>query len=235
MLNRNKTGMALIFWTGLDQVRWKLVFRTDFEKHSLDYRRQLKPGQFCTTLLCRMVRPCRMVRACYIVTKRDWHWYFGLDWTKCDGNSCLGPILKSSVQKSRRQLKPGQFYTAIHLTIWVVQNGPGILNRNKTVLALIFWTGLDQVRWKLVFRTDFEKHSLDYRRQLKPGQFCTTLLCRMVRPCRMVRASKIVFEREWGSCFGLFWTKLDTNSYLGPILKGTMANNHDNPNPDVSA
>ena len=167
-----KRGLALISWTGLDQVRWKLVFRTDFEKLSLDYRRQIKPGQF---------------------------------------------------------------YTAIHLTKWVVQNGPGMLNRNKTVLALIFWTGLDQVRWKLVFRTHFEKHSLDYRRQLKPGQFCTTLLCRMVRPCRMVRASKIVFERKWGSCFGLFWTKLDTNSYLGPILKETMANNHDNPNPDVSA
>ena len=169
MLNRNNTGLALIFWTGLDQVRWKLVFRTDFEKLSLDYRRQIKPGQF---------------------------------------------------------------YTAIHLTIWAVQNGPGMLNRNQTGLALLFWTGLDLVRWKLVFRTDFEKHSLDYRRKLKPGQFCTTLLCRMVRPCRMVRASKIVFEREWGSCF---WTKLDTNSYLGPILKGTMANNHDNPNPDVSA
>ena len=172
MLNRNKTGLALIFWTGLDQVRWKLVFRTDFEKPSLDYRRQIKPGQF---------------------------------------------------------------YTAIHLTIWDVQNGPGMLNRNQTGLALLFWTGLDLVRWKLVFRTDFEKHSLDYRRKLKPGQFCTTLLCRMVRSCRMVRASKIVFEREWGSCFGLFWTKLVTNSYLGPILKGTMANNHDNPNPDVSA
>ena len=46
---------------------------------------------------------------------------------------------------------------------------------------------------------------------------------------------KIVFEREWGSCFRLFWTKLVTNSYLGPILNGTMSNNHDNPNPDVSA
>ena len=138
-------------------------------------------------------------------------------------------------EKYWRQIKPGQFYTAIHLTIWAVQNGPGMLNRNKTGLTLLFWTGLDLVRWKLVFRTDFEKHSLDYRRKLKPGQFCTTLLCRMVRPCRMVRASKIVFEREWGSCFGLFWTKLDTNSYLGPILKGTMANNHENPNPDVSA
>ena len=118
MLNRNKTGLAFIFWTGLDQVRWKLVFRTDFEKPSLDYRRQIKPGQF---------------------------------------------------------------YTAIHLTIWAVQNGPGMLNRNKTGLSLIFWTGLDQIRWKLMFRTDFEKHSLDYRRKLKPGQFCTTLLCRMVR------------------------------------------------------
>ena len=166
MLNRNKTGLALIFWTGLVQVPWKLVFRTYFEKLSLDY------------------------------------------W---------------------RQIKPGQFYTATHLTIWAMQNGPGMLNRNKTGLALIFWTGLNQVRWKLVFRTDFEKHSLDYRRQLKPGQFRTTLLCRMVRP------SKIVFEREWGSCFGMFWTKLDTNLYLGPILKGTMAINHDNPNPDVSA
>ena len=51
----------------------------------------------------------------------------------------------------------------------------------------------------------------------------------------MVRASYIIFEREWGSCLGLFWTRRDTNSYLGPILKGTMANNHDNPNPDVSA
>ena len=172
MLNRNKTGLALIFWTGLDQARWKLVFRTDFEKLSLDYKRQIKPGQF---------------------------------------------------------------YTAIHLTIWAVQNGPGMLNRNKTGLTLLFWTGMDLVRWKLVFRTDFEKHSLDYRRKLKPGQFCTTLLCRMVRSCRMVRASKIVFELEWGSCFGLFWTKPDTNSYLGPILKGTMANNHDNPNSDVSA
>ena len=153
MLNPNKTGLALIFWTGLDQVRWKLVFRTDFEKLSLDYRRQIKPGQF---------------------------------------------------------------YTAIQMTIWAVQNGPGMLNRNKSGLKsyLLFWTGLDLVRWKLVFRTDFEKHSLDYRRKLKPGQFwfwkarrpfwtvfgdyrrklkpgqfCTTLLCRMVRPCRMVRAS----------------------------------------------
>ena len=122
----DKTGLAFIFWTGLDQVRWKLVFRTDSEKPSLDYRRQIKPGQF---------------------------------------------------------------YTAIHLTIWAVQNGPGMLNRNEMGLSLIFWTGLDQIRWKLMFRTDFEKHSLDYRRKLKPGQFCTTLLCRMVRPCRMVRAS----------------------------------------------
>ena len=168
---RNKTGLTLIFWTGLDQVRWKLVFRTDFEKLSLDYRRQIKPGQFYTAIHWHY-EPCRMVRACLIETKRDWHCYFGLVWTK---------------------------------------------------------------QWKLVFRTDFEKHSLDYRRKLKPGQFCTTPLCRMVRPCRMVRASKIVFEREWGSCFGLFWTKFDTNSYLGPILKGTIANNHDNPNSDVSA
>ena len=103
MLNRNKTGLAFIFWTGLDQVRWKLVFRTDFEKLSLD---------------------------------------------------------------CRRQIKPGQFYTAIHLTIWAVQNGPGMLNRNKTGLSLIFWTGWDQIRWKLMFRTDFEKHNLDYRRKL---------------------------------------------------------------------
>ena len=105
MLNRNKTGLALIFWTGLDQVRWKLVFRTDFEKLSLDYRRQIKPGQF---------------------------------------------------------------YTAIHLTIWAVQNGPGMLNRNQTGLALLFWTGLDLVRRTLVFRIDFEKHSLDYRRNSNP-------------------------------------------------------------------
>ena len=138
MLNRNKTGLALIFWTGLDQVRWKLVFRTDFEKLSLD---------------------------------------------------------------NRRQIKPGQFYTAIHLTIWAVQNGPGMLNRNKTGLALIFWTGLDQVRWKLEFRTDFEKLSLDYRRQVKPGQFRTTLLCRMVRPC--------IKNRIWTGMGFLFLTVLD--------------------------
>ena len=151
MLNRSKTGLELIFWTGLDQVGWKLVFRTDFEELSLDYRRQIKPGQF---------------------------------------------------------------YTAIHLTIWAVQNGPGMLNRNKTGLTLLFWTGLDLVRWKLVFRTDFEKHSLDYRRKLKPGQFCTTLLCRMVRPCRMVRASKIVLNGNGVPVLDCFWTKLDTNSYL---------------------
>ena len=59
-----------------------------------------------------------------------------------------------------QQIKPGQFYTAIHLTIWAVQNSSGMLNRNKTGLVLIFWTGLDQVRWKLVFRTHFEKHTL---------------------------------------------------------------------------
>ena len=221
MLNRNKTGLALIFWTGLDQVRWKLVFRTDFEKLSLDYRRQLKPGQFCTTLLCRMVRPS------------EWSGH---------QKSCLNRIsfFWTVLDQTRHKLVfrtdvEGTMANMHSYTFDAVQNGPGMLNRNKTGLALIFWTGLDQVRWKLVFRTDFEKLSLDYRRQIKPGQFCTTLLCRMVRPCRMVRASKIVFEREWGSCFGLFWTKLDTNSYLGPILKGTMANNHDNPNPDVSA
>ena len=121
-----------------------------------------------------------------------------------------------------QQIKPGQFYTAIHLTIWAVQNSPGMLNRNKTGLALIFWTGLDQVRWKLVFRTHFEKHSLDYRRQLKPGQFCTTLLCRMVRPCRMVRACYIVTKRDWHWYFGLVWTKCDGNSCLGPILKSSV-------------
>ena len=234
MLNRNKTGLALIFWTGLDQGRWKLVFRTDFEKLSLDYRRQIKPGQFCTAIHLTiwavqngpgMLNRNKTGLALIFWTGLDqvrWKLVFRTDFEKLSLDY-------------RRQLKPGQFYTAIHLTIWAVQNGPGMLNRNKTGLALIFWTSLDQVRWKLVFRTDFEKLSLDYRRQIKPGQFCTTLLCRMVRPCRMVRASKIVFEREWGSCFGLFWTKLDTNSYLGPILKGTMANNHDNPNPDVSA
>ena len=157
MLNPNKTGLALIFWTGLDQVRWKLVFSNDFEKLSLDYRRQIKPGQF---------------------------------------------------------------YTAIHLTIWAVQNGPGMLNRNKTGLTLLFWTGMDLVRWKLVFRTDFEKHSLDYRRKLKPGQFCTTLLCRMVRPCRMVRASKIAFEREWGSCFGLFLDQTRHKLVFRPDIEG---------------
>ena len=140
MSNRNKTGLAWIFWTGLDQVRWKLVFRTDFEKLSLDYRRQIKPGQF---------------------------------------------------------------YTAIHLTIWAVQNGPGMLNRNKTGLSLIFWTGMDLVRWKLVFRTDFEKHSLDYRRKLKPGQFCTTLLCRMVRPW----SGHQKLYLNWNGF--LFWTVLD--------------------------
>ena len=128
MLNRSKTGLELIFWTGLDQVGWKLVFRTDFEELSLDYRRQIKPGQF---------------------------------------------------------------YTAIHLTIWAVQNGPGMLNRNKTGLTLLFWTGLDLGSMETRgLGPIFEKHSLDYRRKLKPGQFCTTLLCRMVRPCRMVRASK---------------------------------------------
>ena len=142
MLNRNKTGLALICWTSLDQARWKLVFRTEFEKLSLDYRRQIKPGHF---------------------------------------------------------------YTAIHLTIWAVQNGPDMLNRNKTGLALIFWTGLDQVRWKLVFRADFEKLSLDYRRQLKPGQFRTTLLCRMVRPCRMVRASKSYLNGNGVPVLDCFW------------------------------
>ena len=165
MLNRNKTGLALIFWTGLDQVRWKLVFRTDFEKLSLDYRRQIKPGQF---------------------------------------------------------------YTAIHLTIWAVQNGPGMLNRNQTGLALL--TGLDLVRWKLVFRTDFEKHSLDYRRKLKPGQFCNPTV--QNGPPMQNSGHQKSYLNGNGV---LFWTKLDTNSYLGPILKGTMANNHDNPNPDVSA
>ena len=147
-----------------------------------------------------------MVRACQIVTERDWHCYFGLVWTKFDGNSYLGPILKSSVLDYRRQIKPGQFYTAIHLTIWAVQNGPGMLNRNKTVLTLIFWTDLDQVRWKLVIRTDFEKLSLDYRRQLKPGPFCTTLMCRMVRPCGNGPGNKI---RIWTGMGFLFWTVLD--------------------------
>ena len=234
MLNRNKTGLAFIFWTGLDQVRWKLVFRTDFEKLSLDCRRQIKPGQFYAaihlTIWTVQNGPGMLNRNKTGLSLIFWTGLDQIRWKL---------MFRTDFEKHsldyRRQIKPGQFYTAIHLTIWAVQNGPGMLNRNKTGLSLIFWTGLDQIRWKLMFRTDFEKHSLDYRRKLKPGQFCTTLLCRMVRPCRMIRASKIVFEREWGSYFGLFWTKLDTNSYLGPILKGTVANNHDNPNLDVSA
>ena len=60
-----------------------------------------------------------------------------------------------------RQPKPGRFCIAIHLIIYAVQNGPGMLNRNKTGLALIFWTGSDQFRWKHELRTDFEKLSLD--------------------------------------------------------------------------
>ena len=152
-----------------------------------------------------------MVRACWIAIKRDWHWYFGLVWTKFGGNSCLGPISKSSVYIIEDNSNPDSS-TRPYCDGPPMQNGPGIKN-------------LFEREWGSCF----------YRGQLKPGQFHTTLLCRMVRPCRMVRASKIVFEREWGSCFGLFWTKLDTNSYLGPILKGTMANNHGNPNPDVSA
>ena len=49
-VNRNKTDWHSYFSTGLDQVRWKLVFRTDFEKLSLDCRRQIKPGQFYTAI-----------------------------------------------------------------------------------------------------------------------------------------------------------------------------------------
>ena len=195
MLNRSKTGLALIFWTGLDQVGWKLVFRTDFEELSLDYRRQIKPGQFYTaihlTIWAVQNGPGMLNRNKTGLTLLFWT---GLDLVRWK------LVFRTDFEKLsldyRRQIKPGQFYTAIHLTIWAVQNGPGMLNRNKTGLSLIFWTGMDLVRWKLVFRTDFENHSLDYRRKLKPGQFCTTLLCRMVRPCRMVRASKIVFERE---------------------------------------
>ena len=143
MLNRNKTGLAFIFWTGLDQVRWKLVFRTDFEKPSLDYRRQIKPGQF---------------------------------------------------------------YTAIHLTIWAVQNGPGMLNRNKTGLSLIFWTGLDQIRWKLMFRTDFEKHSLDYRRKLKTR---TVLHDPTVQNGPPMQNGPGILNRIWTGMGFLFWTVLD--------------------------
>ena len=155
MLNRNKTGLALIFWTDLDQVRWKLVFRTDFEKLSLDYRRQIKPGQF---------------------------------------------------------------YTAIHLTVWAVQNGPGMLNRNKTGLALIFWTGLDQVPWKLVFRTDFEKFSLDYSRQLKLEHFYTALHLTIWA----VQNGPGMLNRDWHWYFGLIWTKFDGNSCFRPISKSSV-------------
>ena len=143
MLNRNKTGLAFIFWTGLDQVRWKLVFRTDFEKLSLD---------------------------------------------------------------CRRQIKPGQFYTAIHLTIWAVQNGPGMLNRNKTGLSLIFWTGLDQIRWKLMFRTDFEKHSLDYRRKT---QTRTVLHDPTVQNGPPMQNGPGILNRIWTGMGFLFWTVLD--------------------------
>ena len=109
-----------------------------------------------------------MVRACQIVTKRDWHWYFGTGLDQVRWKLVFRTDFEKLSLDYRRQIKPGQFYTAIHLTIWAVQNGPGMLNRNKTGLTLLFWTGMDLVRWKLVFRTDFEKHSLDYRRKLKP-------------------------------------------------------------------
>ena len=131
----------------------------------------------------------------------------------------------------RRQIKPGQFHTAIHLTIWAVQNGPGMLNRNKTGLSLIFWTGLDQIRWKLMFRTDFEKHSLDYRRQLKTRTVLPRPYC-----------AEWSAHAEWSGhlksylngngvlvldCFG----PNSTQTLFRTDLKGTMANNHDNPNP----
>ena len=169
MLNRSKTGLALIFWTGLDQVGWKLVFRTDFEELSLDYRRQIKPGQFYTaihlTIWAVQNGPGMLNRNKTGLTLLFWT---GLDLVRWK------LVFRTDFEKLsldyRRQIKPGQFYTAIHLTIWAVQNGPGMLNRNKTGLSLIFWTGMDLVRWKLVFRTDFENHSLDYRRKLKPGQ-----------------------------------------------------------------
>ena len=70
------------------------MFRTDFEKHSLDYRRKLK-------------------------TRTVLH----------DPTVQNGPPM---------------------------QNGPGILNRIWTGMGFLFWTVLDQIRHKLVFRTDIE-------------------------------------------------------------------------------
>ena len=110
-----------------------------------------------------------------------------------------------------------------------------MLNRNKTGLSLIFWTGLDQIRRKLMFRTDFEKHSLDYRRKLKPG---LVLHDPTVQNGPPMQNGPGILNRIWTGMGFLFWTVLDQiraqTRIVGPILKGTMANNHDNPNPDSS-
>ena len=104
--------MGFLFWTGLDQIRRKLMFRTDFEgDNSLDYT---------TTTQTRTVL----------------HSYTTVQ---------NGPPM---------------------------QNGPGILNRIWTGMGFLFWTVLDQIRHKLVFRTDIEKGTMAIvPRQPKPGQF----------------------------------------------------------------
>ena len=85
-----------------------------------------------------------------------------------------------------------------------------------------------------MFRTDFEKHSLDYRRKLKPDSSARPYCAEWSAHAEWSGHLKS-YLNGMGFLFWTVLTKFDTNSYLGPILKGTMANNHDNPNPDVSA
>ena len=85
-----------------------------------------------------------------------------------------------------------------------------------------------------MFRTDFEKHSLDYRRKLKPDSSARPYCAEWSAHAEWSGHLKSYLNGNGVPVLD-YLDQLDTNSYLGPILKGTMVNNHDNPNPDVSA
>ena len=112
-----------------------------------------------------------------------------------------------------------------------------------TALGIMLCSFADHVRYKLVFENDTDTNSClgpifkgkmaNTHDNTEPENFIQLYIWQY-RPGRTVRASVMVLERDGGSCFLLFCDKLDGNSCLGPILKETMANNHNNSNPDVS-